>query len=35
MWTQIAGKVKLELTPFLNEWWNVSFAVTARGWESK
>jgi Family of unknown function (DUF5996) len=31
MWTQIAGKVKLELTPFLNEWWNVTFTVTARG----
>jgi hypothetical protein len=31
MWTQIVGKVKLELTPFLNEWWNVTFAVTARG----
>ena len=23
MWTQIVGKVKLELTPFVNEWWNV------------
>ena len=31
MWTQVVGKVKLELTPFLNEWWNVTFAVTARG----
>jgi hypothetical protein len=31
MWLQIVGKVKLELTPFLNEWWNVTFAVTARG----
>src|ERR1700704_2702412 len=31
MWTQIVGKVKLELTPFLNQWWNVAFAVTARG----
>jgi hypothetical protein len=31
MWMQIVGKVKLELTPFLNEWWNVAFAVTARG----
>jgi hypothetical protein len=31
MWTQIVGKVKLELAPFLNDWWNVSFAVTARG----
>lgn len=31
MWTQIVGKVKLELTPFLNEWWNVALTVTARG----
>jgi len=30
-WTQVVGKVKLALTPFLNEWWNVGFAVTARG----
>src|SRR5207247_1240610 len=31
MWAQVVGKVKLELTPFLNEWWNVAFAVTACG----
>jgi len=31
MWTQIVGKVKLELVPFLNEWWNVGFFLTARG----
>ena len=31
MWTQIVGKVKLELTPFLNEWWEVGFDVTSRG----
>ena len=31
MWTQIVGKVKLELVPFLNEWWNVGFYLTARG----
>ncbi len=31
MWTQVVGKVKLELTPFLNDWWNVTFRVTARG----
>ena len=30
-WLQIVGKVKLELTPFLNEWWNVALTVTARG----
>ena len=31
MWTQIVGKVKLELTPFLNELWNVALHVTPRG----
>jgi hypothetical protein len=31
MWTQIVGKTKLELAPFLNEWWEVGFTVTARG----
>ena len=31
LWTQIAGKIKLALTPFLNEWWNVAFAVAPRG----
>ncbi len=31
LWTQIVGKVKLALTPFLNEWWNVAFSVTPRG----
>ena len=31
MWTQIVGKVKLKLVPFLNEWWEVGFTVTARG----
>lgn len=31
MWTQIAGKVKLELAPFLNHWWEVAFYVTPRG----
>ena len=31
MWLQVVGKVKLALSPFLNEWWNVTFAVTARG----
>jgi len=28
---QIVGKLKLELVPFLNEWWQVGFTVTARG----
>jgi hypothetical protein len=31
MWTQVVGKVKLELVPFLNEWWQVGFTVTSRG----
>ncbi|HEX6477647.1 MAG TPA: DUF5996 family protein [Ktedonobacteraceae bacterium] len=31
MWTQVVGKVKLELCPFLNQWWEVGFPVTARG----
>ena len=31
LWTQVVGKVKLALSPFLNEWWNVGFDVTARG----
>ena len=31
MWMQIVGKVKLVRVPFLNEWWNVSLYLTARG----
>jgi hypothetical protein len=31
MWTQIVGKVRLELTPLVNHWWNVPLYVTARG----
>jgi len=31
MWLQVVGEVKLQLTPFLNDWWNVAFRVTARG----
>ena len=31
LWTQIVGKIKLKLSPFLNEWWNVAFHVTPRG----
>ena len=31
LWTQIAGKVVLKLTPLINHWWNVTFNVTARG----
>jgi hypothetical protein len=31
LWTQIAGKVRLALTPLVNHWWNVTYQVTARG----
>jgi hypothetical protein len=31
LWTQIAGKVRMELSPFLNHWWHVTFSVTPRG----
>lgn len=31
MWTQIVGKVRLELTPRINHWWNVPLYVSARG----
>ncbi len=31
MWTQMVGKVRLRLTPFMNHWWNVPLYVTARG----
>jgi hypothetical protein len=31
MWTQIVGKVRMELSPFLNHWWHVALYVTPRG----
>jgi hypothetical protein len=31
LWTQIVGKIRLELTPIVNHWWNVPFYVSARG----
>lgn len=31
MWTQIAGKVRLALSPPVNHWWHVPFYVSARG----
>jgi hypothetical protein len=31
LWTQMVGKVKLELAPFQNEWWEVAFHPAARG----
>ena len=31
MWTQVVGKIRLELTPLENHWWNVTLYVTPRG----
>src|SRR5579871_1846079 len=31
MWTQVIGKVRLELCPLVNHFWNVTFYLTARG----
>lgn len=31
MWTQIVGKVRMELSPKLNHWWHVPLYVSARG----
>ncbi|HKQ70816.1 MAG TPA: DUF5996 family protein [Polyangiaceae bacterium] len=31
MWTQIVGKIRLALSPMMNEWWQVPLYVTARG----
>jgi len=31
MWTQIAGKVRLALSPRINHWWEVPFYVNSRG----
>ncbi len=31
LWTQMVGKVRLNLTPLVNHWWNVPLYVTARG----
>lgn len=31
MWMQIVGKVKLALSPFLNQWWETVFYVTTTG----
>ncbi len=31
MWTQIAGKICLALTPRVNHFWNIAFQVTSRG----
>lgn len=31
MWTQIVGKIRLRLTPLVNQWWNVPLYVSSRG----
>ncbi|GCF08378.1 DUF5996 family protein [Dictyobacter arantiisoli] len=31
MWTQIIGKIKLALNPYVNHWWQVPLYVTASG----
>ncbi|HKV28462.1 MAG TPA: DUF5996 family protein, partial [Candidatus Acidoferrales bacterium] len=31
MWTQMAGKVRLALTPLVNHWWNTTLYVNSRG----
>ena len=31
LWMQIAGKIRLALTPLVNHWWNVPLYVSARG----
>src|SRR5215469_11492925 len=31
MWTQIAGKIRLALTPLINHWWNVPLYVNSTG----
>ena len=29
-WTQVAGKVRLKLTPLINHWWNVTRFTSIR-----
>jgi uncharacterized protein DUF5996 len=31
LWTQVVGKVRLALEPFLNHWWQTTFYVSGRG----
>lgn len=31
LWTQMVGKLRLELTPRVNHWWNVPLYIDARG----
>lgn len=34
MWMQIGGKIKLELCPFENHWWHITYYTSARGMTS-
>jgi Family of unknown function (DUF5996) len=34
LWTQIVGKVRIAITPLINQWWNAMLFVTARGLEA-
>ena len=34
LWTQVVGKIKLELCPFVNQWWEVALSLNARGLSS-
>ena len=31
LWTQVVGKIRLELAPMINHWWGVALYVTTRG----
>jgi hypothetical protein len=31
LWTQIVGKVRMQLSPFVNHWWHVTLYVTPHG----
>jgi hypothetical protein len=31
MWSQIIGKIRLNLAPMVNHWWQVAFYITSRG----
>ena len=31
LWMQVAGKIRLGLTPLINHWWNSTLYLTARG----
>src|SRR5689334_14837386 len=31
MWTQIVGKIRMEMCPPVNHWWHVSLYVNSRG----